>query len=372
MRVLFLGLPLDLKSGVPRAQQLLADALGKISIEVDQLTTIDGKSFVFYSATGEIKSFTCSSQFIADSTSKYDLIHCHSYIWAPGLDYPGVDVFQSIFKCPLVYTLHAQLSDRNGVEQERMLKASDLVIFLTKASETEGLRLYPDITSAVVPNIATFEPPNPTHREKVAVLKSKLGSGTTFLYVGRFSPEKGCESLVEAFKLFAKTDCQSKLILVGRDSLSRPGMGAQLKSAVEQANLSERIIFTGELSREEIFLYQACADAQIMPSLSEGFPFAALEAIFMECPLILSDIPTLREIYWLNEARRLAIPIPAPLGPSEILAAMNEFANNRQFWKCRTALARDSLLKRYSSESVSADLLSVYRGILREMPHEKC
>lgn len=371
MKVLFLGLPLDLKSGVPRAQQLLAEALGKIEIEVEQLTTIDGKHFVFYSTSGEIKSFTCPSQFLTASTAEYDLVHCHSYIWAPGLEYPGVDVFRSVFQCPVVYTLHAQLSDRSGPEQERMLEAADLVLFLTAASQAEGLRLYPHITTAVVPNIATFEPLNETHWERAGVLRSKLGSGTNFLYVGRFSPEKGCISLVEAFILFAKANFQSKLILVGRDSLSRPGIGEQMKSVIERANLSERVIFTGELSREEIFLYQACAGAQIMPSLREGFPFAALEAIFMECPLILSNIPTLREIYWLDEAQKLAIPIQAPLGPTEILSAMNEFSNNQQYWKSRTAIAKASLLERYASESVAASLLSSYGSILREMPHEK-
>lgn len=61
--------------------------------------------------------------------------------------------------------------------------------------------------------------------------------------------------------------------------------------------INNNIIYTGYVTDEEIVaLYKNCK-AFIFPSLMEGFGIPPMEALYFGKPIIISDIPTLREIY---------------------------------------------------------------------------
>ena len=57
------------------------------------------------------------------------------------------------------------------------------------------------------------------------------------------------------------------------------------------------ITYTGPLSRDEIQNHLEEAAVFMLPSLYEPFGLSALEAALCQCALVLSDIPTLREIW---------------------------------------------------------------------------
>lgn len=114
-----------------------------------------------------------------------------------------------------------------------------------------------------------------------------------FLYVGNAYPHKNLDRLVEAFGLVCEEDPEVKLILVGKDDY----FYRRLKDTVSKLGISQNIIFAGFVTDEELQGYYQHAKAIIMPSLMEGFGLPGLEAMRLGCPVLASDIPSLKEIY---------------------------------------------------------------------------
>ncbi len=106
---------------------------------------------------------------------------------------------------------------------------------------------------------------------------------TYILSVGRITPEKGFDTLIQAY---LKSSTNLKLVIVG---------GTETETTYEEylKNIatSSNIIFTGALFGEELSqLYQNAA-FYILASRNEGFPLVLLEAMSYHLDLLVSDIP---------------------------------------------------------------------------------
>ena len=110
-----------------------------------------------------------------------------------------------------------------------------------------------------------------------------------FLYVGNAYPHKDLQTLVIAFKSLIE---KAKLVLVGKDDF----FYRRLRKEVKQLGISDRVIFFGEVSDEQLANLYAHAVALVFPSKMEGFGLPAIEALSIGCPVIASDIPAFREI----------------------------------------------------------------------------
>jgi len=91
----------------------------------------------------------------------------------------------------------------------------------------------------------------------------------TFLYVGRLSPEKGVDILLEAWRRVSATLPTARLVLVGD--------GEQRPSLEQQAGQFNNVEFRGWVDDPWLELCQA--DCFVLPSRYEGFPVALLEAL---------------------------------------------------------------------------------------------
>ena len=80
-------------------------------------------------------------------------------------------------------------------------------------------------------------------------------------------------------------------MLVGAGTLS-----TTIEATARELGLHDRVVLTGLVPRDDVFV--ACADADVFVSTShgEGLPVAVLESMAAGCPVILSDIPPHREL----------------------------------------------------------------------------
>lgn len=111
------------------------------------------------------------------------------------------------------------------------------------------------------------------------------------IYVGNVKPHKNLISLVKAFDLLKHIN-GVRLLIVGKREGFLLGDGA-IAAAVGQS--SDSVHFTGEVSDAELMDLVANARAMVFPSLYEGFGIPPLEAMTVGCPVVASDIPSLRE-----------------------------------------------------------------------------
>jgi len=111
-------------------------------------------------------------------------------------------------------------------------------------------------------------------------LKDSFVVGT----VGRFHPEKNHSSLLEVVARLNEAGMSVDLLLVG----SGPEQACLERQAFE-LDIAERTHFLGVM--DDVRPVLAALDAFVLPSKSvETFSNAALEAMAMELPVIMSDI----------------------------------------------------------------------------------
>jgi len=116
-------------------------------------------------------------------------------------------------------------------------------------------------------------------------------AGDTMLCAGRLEPVKGVDVLIAAFARIAAEVPRVRLVIVGEGS-TREALTAQ----VEDAGLTDRVTFTGFLDRDGLRNAYRAADLFVMPSRSEGFPIALLEAMSTGLPFVASDVGGVPEI----------------------------------------------------------------------------
>jgi glycosyltransferase involved in cell wall biosynthesis len=112
--------------------------------------------------------------------------------------------------------------------------------------------------------------------------------GRYILAVSSLDPRKNFSTLLDAFSQLPQTDL--KLVMVGSES--KVFADPDLK---RKASSLKNIVFTGYLGDQDLAgLYQH-AICLVYPSIYEGFGLPPIEAMACGCPVIVSDIPVLRE-----------------------------------------------------------------------------
>lgn len=115
--------------------------------------------------------------------------------------------------------------------------------------------------------------------------------GSTMLCAGRLEPVKGFDILIAAFAEIADALPDARLVIAGEGSEREA-----LERQADDAGVSGRIDFAGFLDREALRAAYREADLFVMPSRSEGFPIALLEAMATGLPFVAADVGGVGEI----------------------------------------------------------------------------
>jgi glycosyltransferase involved in cell wall biosynthesis len=133
-----------------------------------------------------------------------------------------------------------------------------------------------------IPNGGLFREWQVPHK----ILKWGIKPGRYILFLGRFSPEKGCDLLVEAYK---KLNTDFQLVMAGAASYCED-YSRTLRS---QAN--ERIKILGSVSGEDLDELLTNAAVFVLPSSMEGLSLALLDAMGAGLCVLTSDVAENRE-----------------------------------------------------------------------------
>ncbi|MEM4620696.1 MAG: glycosyltransferase family 1 protein [Desulfurococcaceae archaeon] len=118
----------------------------------------------------------------------------------------------------------------------------------------------------------------------------KLVEGNYLLFVGNRKRHKNLRNLILAFNKI-KENLDVGLVIAGPKEKEKD----EVDTLIEELNLKDRVVeFTSPKDEEIINLYKH-AKLFVFPSFFEGFGLPPLEALSLNCPVIASDIPVLKE-----------------------------------------------------------------------------
>jgi glycosyltransferase involved in cell wall biosynthesis len=198
----------------------------------------------------------------------------------------------------------------------------------------------------------TYEAADPITDEPEPL--TELEDKQFIMYVGRPTPHKNLERLIEAFIKLREQQPELHLVLAGKlDTNYR-----RIERAVRQKDI-KNVIFTGFVSEGQLrWLYEHCA-AYVFPSLSEGFGLPALEAMTHGAPVVSSNATCLPEVY------RDAAHYFDPLDVEDMARAIDEVLTKPQLRE-KLITAGHKQVKKYSWRRMAEQTLDVYKQVLGE------
>lgn len=129
--------------------------------------------------------------------------------------------------------------------------------------------------------------------KEVAKVRAKYGLGARpyMLFIGNIEPRKNLARLVKAMQ---KLPQQYALMMVGSDGW----LNEKVFAAIDAANRKGHKVIKPHtfVPDEDVVRLISGATALVLPSLYEGFGMPPLEAMVSKTPVVVSDIPPLREV----------------------------------------------------------------------------
>lgn len=114
------------------------------------------------------------------------------------------------------------------------------------------------------------------------------------LFVGNVKPHKNIKNALLGYKLLDKK--KLKFVIVGKKEGFITGDNEVFNLFDKLNKNGERVLFTGNISDEELYSWYKGATALIQPSFYEGFGLPIVEAMKFGLPIACSDIPVFREL----------------------------------------------------------------------------
>lgn len=123
-------------------------------------------------------------------------------------------------------------------------------------------------------------------------IKKKYNPKTKLLFVGRFDDHiKGLDILIKAVKCLIDDHVDVELTIYGKGKKKD-----ELLKYIASNKLEQNIIFKGAVSRNFIYSSLSNYDLSIIPSRKESFSLFAVESMMAKVPIIVSNVPGLREV----------------------------------------------------------------------------
>jgi N-acetyl-alpha-D-glucosaminyl L-malate synthase BshA len=205
----------------------------------------------------------------------------------------------------------------------------------------------------VIPNFVDTKVwrPNrePCHRSKLAPEGQKI-----VMHVSNFRPVKRLQDVIEVFARI-KREVDARLVLVG-DGPERP---RALKRAAD-LGLRDDVLFLGRHGSVEEIL--SCADLFLLPSESESFGLAALEAMACGAPVVASQAGGLPEVV-ADGVTGYLLPVGAV---DEMAEAGVRVLSDEALAKQLSEAARALTVERFSAEAIVPRYEALYDRVLSE------
>ncbi len=301
-----------------------------------------------------------SKIFEVAETQKLDVLHMHYAIPHAAAAYLAREMYKPQRYLPFVTTLHGTDITLVGSRKSFLpitrfsIAQSDAVTAISRYLAEETYRTFGEIAVEVIPNFINADDyqrrENPALRSSLAPRGEKL-----LMHVSNFRPVKRITDCIRTLAEIRKrrSDLEVRLVMCGD--------GPERKGAEDLAmsyGLFDQVLFVGSVPN--IAEYLSVADLLLMPSETESFGLAALEAMACQVPVIATGVGGLPEVVLDGETGYLV-----GLGEIEVMAERAiEILVDRKKQQEMGALGRAWAVEQFNTERVIPQYEKLYQRII--------
>ncbi|AUT01262.1 glycoside hydrolase [Nostoc sp. CENA543] len=269
----------------------------------------------------------------------------------------GAVKYKSVDTIPLIAT------KRLAVEKQ-VLETADRIV-ATSPQEQQHMRSLVSTKGYidVIPCGTDIQQFGSIDRETARAELGIASDAKVILYVGRFDPRKGIETLVRAVNQSQLRNSGKLKLIIGGGSTPGASDGRErdrIAGIVQELGMSELTIFPGRLGQEILPTYYAAADVCVVPSHYEPFGLVAIEAMSCGTPVVASDVGGL-QFTVVTEKTGLLVP---PKDADAFSVAIDRILLNSAWRDELGEAARKHIASKFSWGGVADKLSQLYTQIL--------
>lgn len=316
---------------------------------------------------------TPSMALLGKKIKEYDVIHTHNeHSFAAMV----AAYFRKRTSVPLILTCHGQLifGSKTADYFERMysriigrriFNIIDIIAVNSTMDRDYLLSINPDISgnikvlhNAIDPDFFETVINNASYRDSEDKIKSIItGNTKIILFVGRLIKRKGIEWLIRAMNsivnTLGRTDVLCMIVGEGEDY-------SYFETVVNELKIGDYVYFTRSVSNEDLIYLYENADIFTLPSLSEVCPTVALEAMYFGLPVVVTDIPGVKDHF-----KDVALLVPSR-NENELAEAIVRLLDEEELAK-RLSTAGEELVKsKYTWDVVAKEYEKIYAKLLKQ------
>jgi len=226
-----------------------------------------------------------------------------------------------------------------------------------------GKRLFEHTVGTIVPNGVVipeaFEPSTfGTDTEGLINRFPELRSKRIVLFLGRINFKKGLDILSTSFARLCRQRDDVHLLIAGPDS---EGYGRRVKEWLRAEKVLDRVTFAGMLRGTYKNAAFKISEIFVLPSYSENFGIAIVEAMAHGLPVVVSDrVNICAEI--ADAAAGLVIRCDA----DELEAALSTLLADSELRRVMGERGNHMVRRTFTWEVATEQMISLYEGILRQ------
>jgi glycosyltransferase involved in cell wall biosynthesis len=222
----------------------------------------------------------------------FDIVHAHDW-----MTYPAGIAIAALKGKPLIVHIHSTEFDRSGEHVNQMIydierqgfHAADKIIAVSQFTKNIITSRY-GVSSEKVEVVHNGVERNNGNGASLAEAGIRSDEKIV-LFLGRITMQKGPEYFLQAAKRVLEVMNNVKFVMAGSGDL--------MHHSVELAaylGIGQKVLFTGFLRGEQVQKIYRMADLYVMPSVSEPFGIAPLEALNHDVPVIISKQSGVSEV----------------------------------------------------------------------------
>ena len=222
----------------------------------------------------------------------FDVVHAHDW-----MTYPAGIAVSAVTGKPLVVHVHSTEFDRSGEHvnqgvydiERRGMHAADRVIAVSHLTRNTILTRYGVMGEKVEVIYNGVDRPN---GQRWSYQPTGIRSDEKIvLFLGRITMQKGPEYFLMAAKKVLEEMENVKFVMAGSGDMME-----RIIHLAAEMGIGHKVLFTGFLRGEDVEKVYRMADLYVMPSVSEPFGIAPLEALNHDVPVLISKQSGVAEV----------------------------------------------------------------------------
>ena len=308
---------------------------------------------------------------LISSMSSFDVVHIHGLYRFPS---SFAALIARLYKIPYLIRPHGSLdpyihkrSTLNLLPLKRVYEkiidfpniANASLIHFTSLDESTLCEKY----NFPTPHIVV---PNGLDWNRYAELPSKgwlrnklaLNDQPIVLFLGRLHFKKGFDLLIPSFSSVLQQFPDTQLVIAGPDNY---GYLKQIKSWILEYNLDQNVQFLGMLDSEEVLKALVDSNVFVLPSYTENFGVAVIEAMACSIPVVVSDQVNIHDVVSSYDAG-----IVTTLSSQQLAKSINYILSNNDIAYRFGQNGRKLVSEKYTWESIVESLTTSYENIISQ------